>query len=101
MRYAGPGTSGLHDADGARHAGPEVEAIFFESQQRHRIGRRIFEGRRELGYTRAKLAALSGINQADISRIERAEATPTLVTLTALAKKLGLTVGLELVGKEI
>jgi DNA-binding XRE family transcriptional regulator len=60
----------------ARQAGPEAEAAFFESQQRHWVGRRLFERRRELGYTQAKLAALSGINQSDISKIEHAEANP-------------------------
>src|SRR5579859_5818114 len=79
----------------ARQAGPEAEAAFFESQQRHWIGRRLFERRRELGYTQAKLSVLSGINQADISKIEHAEANPTLDTLTALASPLGLTLALE------
>jgi len=81
--------------DEAREAGPEAEAAFFESQQRHWIGRRLFERRRELGYTQAKVAALSGINQADISKIEHAEANPTLDTLAALATALGLTLALE------
>src|SRR5438067_11066368 len=84
----------------ARQAGPEAEAAFFESQQRHWIGRRLFERRRELGYTQAKLAALSGINQADISKIEHADANPTLDTLAALATALGLTLALEPVSEQ-
>src|SRR5258708_2525101 len=47
----------------AYQTGPESEAAFVESQQRHWIGRRLSERRRELGYTQAKLSALSGINQ--------------------------------------
>jgi hypothetical protein len=39
-----------------------MEAAFFESQQRHWIGRRLFERRGESGYTQGKLSALSGIN---------------------------------------
>ena len=81
--------------DEARQAGPEAEAALFESQQRHWVGRRLFERRRELGYTQANIAALSGINQADISKIEHAEANPTLDTLAALAAALGLTLALE------
>ena len=84
----------------ARQAGPAAEAAFFESQQRHWIGRRLFERRRELGYTQAKLSALSGINQSDISKIEHAEANPTLDTLAALATALGLTLALEPVSEQ-
>src|SRR6266511_2987034 len=87
--------------DEARQDGPEAEAAFFESQQRHRIGRRLFERRRELGYTQAKLAALSGINQADISKIERAEANPTLDTLSALTTALECTLALQPIPEEV
>ena len=87
--------------DEARQAGPEAEAAFFESQQRHWIGRRLFERRRELGYTPAKLSAVSGINQADISKIEHAEANLTLDTLAALATPLGLTLALKPVSEAV
>src|SRR5438067_11223444 len=85
----------------ARQAGPEAEAAFFESQQRHWLGRRLFERRRELGYTQSKLAGLSGINQADISKIEHAEANPTLDTLAALANALRLTLAFEPVSEQV
>ncbi len=85
----------------ARQAGPAVEAAFFESQQRHWIGRRLFERRRELGYTQAKLSALSGINQSDISKIEHAEANPTLDTLAMLATALQLTLAVEPVSEAV
>src|SRR6266567_3923756 len=85
----------------ARQAGPEMEAAFFESQQRHWIGRRLFNRRRELGYTQAKLSALSGINQSDISKIEHAEANPTLDTVAALATALGLTLALEPASEQV
>ena len=85
----------------ARQAGPEAEASFLESQQRHWIGRRLFERRRELGYTQARLATLSRINQADISKIEHAEANPTLDTLAALATALGLTLALQPLNEQV
>jgi len=85
----------------AHQAGPEAEAAFFESQQRHWIGRRLFARRRDLGYTQAKLSVLSGINQSDISKIEHAEANPTLDTLAALATALGLTLALEPVSEQV
>src|SRR5713226_6665429 len=85
----------------ARQAGPEPEAAFFESQQRHWIGRRLFGRRRELGYTQAKLSALSGINQSDISKIEHAEANPTLDTLATLATALKLSLALEPISEAV
>jgi transcriptional regulator with XRE-family HTH domain len=85
----------------AHQAGPAVQAAFFESQQRHWIGRRLFERRRELGYTQAKLSALSGINQSDISKIEHAEANPTLDTLATLATALELTLALEPISEAV
>jgi transcriptional regulator with XRE-family HTH domain len=42
---------------------------------------------------RSKLAAASGINQAEISRIERGQTNPTASTLTALLAPLGARVG--------
>jgi transcriptional regulator with XRE-family HTH domain len=77
----------------ARNAGPVVEAAFRESQ--HWIGRLLYERRREQRLTQAKLATLSGIDQGDISKIENAEANPTLETLTALTAALGCTLALQ------
>jgi transcriptional regulator with XRE-family HTH domain len=85
----------------ARQASPEVEAAFFESQQRHWISRRLFKRRREMGYTQARLSALSAINQSDISKIEHAEANPTLETLAALARSLGLTPALQPISEQV
>lgn len=87
--------------DEAHRAGSAVEAAFFESQQRHWIGRLLAERRRELGYTQTRLAARSGIHQADISKIERAEANPTLETLAALTTALGCTLALQPVAEEV
>ena len=89
-------TDFMHEmADEARQSGPEVEAAFFETQQRHWIARLLFERRRELGFTQAKLAVMSGIDQGDISKIEHAEANPTLETLSALATALQCTLALQ------
>jgi transcriptional regulator with XRE-family HTH domain len=41
------------------------------------------------------LSALSSIKQSDISKIEQAEANPTIDTLATLATPLGLTLALE------
>lgn len=84
----------------SRSGGPEVEATFFESQQRHWIGRLLYERRREQRLTQAKLAALSGIDQGDISKIENSEANPTLETLEVLSAALGCTLALQPVPDE-
>ncbi len=87
-------------ADEARQSGPAAEAACVETQQRHWIARLLFDRRRELGFTQAKLAATSGIDQADISKIEHAEANPTLETLSALATALRCTLALQPIPEE-
>lgn len=52
--------------------------------------------RKARGLTQKQLADLSGINQADISRIERAQLAPTTTTLMRLVESLGARVRIEL-----
>ena len=47
------------------------------------------EARKAQGLTQAELAKRSGVNQADISRIENGDINPTLSTLEKLAKACG------------
>lgn len=49
--------------------------------------------RRARRMSQEQLAAVSGINQSEISRIERGAANPTQATLAALAAPLGVRVG--------
>ena len=53
--------------------------------------------RRERNLTQKQLAELSGIDQAEISRIERGQANPTAATLSALTR--ALDVDLQLVAR--
>ncbi len=55
----------------------------------HENGRTIIERRKTLQLCQKDLAAASGIDQADISRIEHGRANPTFGTLNALARALG------------
>ena len=50
----------------------------------HRVGTLVRTTRTERGFTQARLSAATGITQADISRIERAQIIPTLPTLLRL-----------------
>lgn len=55
-----------------------------------RLARRIGELREELGLSIEQLAARSGVSRAMISRIERAESSPTATVLNKLAIGLGV-----------
>ncbi len=69
------------------------------ARARFKIGARILQTRLAAGLTQQQLAAISGIAQADISRIERGQANPTAETLEALAGPLGATVDLVPAGE--
>ncbi|MFL5871869.1 MAG: helix-turn-helix domain-containing protein [Solirubrobacterales bacterium] len=55
---------------------------------------RLLQQRLASGLTQKELAGASGVDQADISRIERGESNPTTETLDALARPLGVTLDL-------
>jgi ribosome-binding protein aMBF1 (putative translation factor) len=61
------------------------------ARARFRIGARLLKRRQAAGLSQERLAAASGIAQADISRIERGQANPTAATLQTLGGPLGVT----------
>ncbi len=61
------------------------------ARARFKIGARLLQQRQAAGLSQQQLAAASGIAQADISRIERGQANPTVATLQALGAPLGVT----------
>jgi DNA-binding phage protein len=69
-----------------------VELAAFD--ERYWPAHQLMVRRRELGLSQAKLARMTGIGQADISRLEGGRANPTLATLAAVAHALGLQLGL-------
>ena len=71
----------------------EWEALELEFQ----IVRAIIEGREETGLTQAQLAQATGINQANISRLENGTGNPSLQTLKRLAAGMGMKLKLEFV----
>ena len=75
--------------DEARRAGPKARAGYAAAGATHRLARQVFDLRKGAGLTQRQLAAKSGVQQADISRIEAGEANPTLATIAALAYALG------------
>ena len=71
----------------------EYEAL----QPEYQLIRAMIEAREEKSMTQQALADITGINRADISKIENGNANPSLRTMKRLAKGLGKTLKIELV----
>lgn len=72
--------------------GSEAQRDAFE--QAYDIAMQVVELREQLGLTQAELAEKCGIDQGDISRIERGSVSPTSRTLQRIAEALGARVEL-------
>lgn len=73
----------------ARAEGPEAVAQLELMRQRYNRGGQIAMLRKRRKLTQPALAKRSGVEQADISRIERGLGNPTEETLTRVAHALG------------
>jgi DNA-binding XRE family transcriptional regulator len=73
---------------------PEERRQLDSARARFKLGARVLQQRLAAGLTQSQLAAVSGIAQADISRIERGLSNPTAETLHAIAGPLGVTLDL-------
>jgi transcriptional regulator with XRE-family HTH domain len=78
-----------------RRAGPKAMRDYAVLGAGYRLAVSVIELRRAAGLTQRQLAARSGVQQADISRIEAGDANPTLATIAALAYALGAELALE------
>lgn len=84
----------MHDIEQeARTEGPGALAQLRSLDSRLHIAGQLLALRRNRGMTQRRLSELSGIQQADISRIERGETQPTTVTARRLAAALGADFG--------
>jgi ribosome-binding protein aMBF1 (putative translation factor) len=84
----------MHDIEQeARAEGPEAVAQLRSLDSRFHVAGQLLALRRRRGITQRRLSELSGIQQADISRIERGETQPTTVTARRLADALGADFG--------
>ena len=72
--------------DELSEAGKQALSVF---ECAYRLAVQIIDRREELKLTQMELAEKSGVNQADISRIERGSAYPNERTLIKLAQALG------------
>ncbi len=78
----------------ARAEGPEAVAELEAFRLRFSLARQLAAQRRALNVTQKQLAEMTGIDQAEISRIERGQANPTTATLGTLTRALGVDVRL-------
>ena len=78
-----------------RRAGPKALRDYAALGAGYRLAVSVVELRRAAGLTQRQLAAESGVQQADISRIEAGDANPTLATIAALAYALGADLALR------
>jgi ribosome-binding protein aMBF1 (putative translation factor) len=78
----------------AEAEGPSAVAELEALRLHYSLARQLIGRRHARGLTQKQLAELSGIDQAEISRIERGQANPTTATLGALTRALGVDVQL-------
>ena len=76
-------------------AGPKAIQDFDAQFDCFDLARMLIELRQQEGWTQRRLALVSGVQQSEISRIERGEGNPTYHALAALARALGARVRLE------
>ena len=74
---------------------PAFKAEYDALEPEFAIMQAMIDARRESGMTQKQLSEKTGINQADISRLERGNANPSLNTLQRLAAGMGMTIKLE------
>jgi transcriptional regulator with XRE-family HTH domain len=80
--------SGVPDDSAAVEPSDETEGLHLPTEAD--LGRRIRERRLELGLTQSSVAAAAGLTKSFVSQIERGYTAPSISTLRAIAKALGV-----------
>lgn len=76
---------------------PEFKAEWDALEPERQIIRAMLEGRERADLTQQELAEVTGITQADISRLENGTANPSLRTLKRLASGMGMRLKVDFV----
>lgn len=76
---------------------PEFKKEWDALEPEYQIIKAMLDAREEQGVTQKQLASITGIPQADISRLENGNANPSLKTLKRLAEGMGMKLKLEFV----
>ena len=79
---------------------PDFKAEWDSTEAEYQIIKSMLEARRRKAITQSQLSEITGIAQADISRIENGNANPSLQTLQRLAAGLGMRLKVEFVPPE-
>lgn len=74
----------------AEAEGPQAVAQLHALDMKYFMINQLLQGRRELHLTQKQLAERSGIGQAEISKIERGQTSPTMDTYSRLCSALGI-----------
>ncbi len=77
----------------AKAGSPDAAARWDAFNAHYMMAREVRELRKQHKLTQKQLAAVSGINQGEISRIERGQTNPTVTTLAALLAPLNARLG--------
>lgn len=80
---------------------PKIKAEYDELEPEFQVVRAMLEARREHNLTQQQLANLTGIDRADISKLETGSANPTLKMLKRLAEGMDMVLKLDFVPKRI
>ena len=76
---------------------PEFKVEYDALEPEFQIIKAMLDGRNKLNLTQKDLAELSGITQADISRLENGNANPSIRTLKKLAAAMNMTLDIKFV----
>ena len=87
----------FRDTLNKRMKDPAFLAEWNAQEPERQIMRAIAEGREKKDMTQKQLAEITGITQADISRLESGTANPSLRTLKRLAAGMGMALKVEFV----
>ena len=79
---------------------PSFKAEWDTPQPELTIAQAMIDARKESGLTQKQLSERTGIAQADISKLERGNANPSLRTLQRLAAGMGMNVRIEFVSNK-
>ncbi len=69
--------------------GPAAVAQLHAFDARIRLAAELLKARQQAGMTQRELAAASGVQQPEISKIERGEIAPSIITIDRLLRPLG------------
>lgn len=78
-------------------ANPKIKAEYDALEPEYQLIQAMIEGREELNMSQQKLSEITGINRADISKLENGSANPSLKTIKRIAGGLGKRVQIKFV----